>query len=117
MTSNQIDLEALKSMYGEDSVRELVEMSLGEAEKLVESLSQKIPQKDVDAVTRDAHQLKGMASTMTLTRIFEFSRDLEKAAKNQDWDNTAQLLSSIKECLADLEAFLRPVLSDSSKSF
>lgn len=116
MTS-QIDLEALKSMYGADSVRELVEMSLGEADKLVEALSKNIPLKDVDAVTRDAHQLKGMASTMTLTKIFEFSRDLEKAARSYDWDQTISLLESIKDSLADLEAFLRPVLSDPTATF
>ncbi len=112
MTSSLIDLEALKSMYGEDSVRELVEMSMGEAGKLVESLSENIPRKDIDGVTRDAHQLKGMASTMTLTKIFELSRDLEKAARVYDWDETMSLLQGIKGCLVELEEYLRPVLSD-----
>jgi HPt (histidine-containing phosphotransfer) domain-containing protein len=98
-------------MYGEDSVRELVEMSLGEADKLVESLSENIPAKDIDGVTRDAHQLKGMASTMTLNRIFELSRDLEKAARSYEWDETVALLESIKEALLDLQEYLRPVLS------
>lgn len=108
-TSSQINLEALKSMYGEESVKELVDLSVDEATKLVDSLGRNIPQRDIDEVTRDAHQLKGMASTMTLSQIFEYSRDLEKAARDGKWDQTNNLLGEIRRCLAELQEFLKSV--------
>ena len=108
MTSNGlIDLQSLKSMYGADSVQELVAMSMDEAGKLLESLARNIAVKDSAEVTRDAHQLKGMAATMTLTQIFELSRKLEKAAHDGQWEQTSTLLSEIQTAVHDLQAYLK----------
>ncbi|MBY0550579.1 MAG: Hpt domain-containing protein [Candidatus Obscuribacterales bacterium] len=106
-SSSQINIEALKSMYGEESIRELVDLSMDEAGKLVDSLGRNIPLKDTDEVTRDAHQLKGMASTMTLSQIFEFSRELERHAKDGQWVETDNMLAEIKRCLVELQDYLR----------
>lgn len=106
-SSSQINIEALKSMYGEESIKELVDLSMDEAGKLVDNLGRNIPLKDTDEVTRDAHQLKGMASTMTLVQIFEFSRELERLAKDGHWVETDNMLTEIKRCLTELEEYLR----------
>jgi HPt (histidine-containing phosphotransfer) domain-containing protein len=102
-----IRLDELKSLYGEDSVRELLELSLGEARTLISSLEIAVPAKNQQAVSADAHQLKGMAATMTIDRLAELSKELEFAAKDNIWDDSPRILSDISKTFIELEQYLK----------
>lgn len=107
-SGNQIiRLDELKALYGEDSVRELLELSLGEARTLIDQLEKGIPAKDARTVSADAHQLKGMAATMTIDRMAELSKKLEFAAKDDVWDDSPQLLADISKCFQELQDYLK----------
>ncbi|MBX9568517.1 MAG: Hpt domain-containing protein [Candidatus Obscuribacterales bacterium] len=100
-------MDELKSLYGEDSVRELLELSLGEARTLISSLEIAVPAKNQQAVSADAHQLKGMAATMTIDRLAELSKELEFAAKDNIWDDSPRILSDISKTFIELEQYLK----------
>lgn len=112
MSSKEIiRLDELKSLYGEDSVRELLELSLGEARSLISSLEQAVPAKNAQAVSADAHQLKGMAATMTIDRLAELSKELEFAAKDDIWEDSPRILSDISETFKELEHYLKTTMA------
>ncbi len=111
MSSDLINLDELKNLYGDASVRELLEMSLGEARGLVNELKAKIPARNSSAVSADAHQLKGMAATMTMNRLAELAHKLEISSKSQNWDECDTLIVSVDACFGELEVFLKKVLA------
>lgn len=110
MTDAPINLDELKALYGEDSMKELLEMSVKEFRTLVDSLKKSVPGKDSAAVAADAHQLKGMSATMTMTKVAELAYKLETVAKSQNWENSADLLAGIESCLAEIEELIARVL-------
>jgi|688.fasta_scaffold816640_1 HPt (histidine-containing phosphotransfer) domain-containing protein len=110
MKSDLINLDELRNLYGEDSVRELLDMSLKEARGLIDGLRSSVPRHDASAVGQDAHQLKGMSATMTMTRVADLSYKLEQCAKNDAWDDSQSLLQNIESSFAELEEFLKKTL-------
>lgn len=109
MTSGNeiIRLDELRALYGEDSVRELLDLSIGEARSLISQLQKGVPSKDQRTVSADAHQLKGMAATMTIDSIAELSKKLEFAAKENVWDGSEKILADIVLRFNELEAYLK----------
>jgi HPt (histidine-containing phosphotransfer) domain-containing protein len=106
MESDLINLNELKSLYGEDSARELLEMSLREGRGLLGALKKGVPARDMNSVGADAHQLKGMSATMTMTRLADLSYKLEMSAKSQTWQDCDSLLEKIEASFAELEQLL-----------
>lgn len=104
MTADLINIEELKTLYGEDSAKELLEMSLSEARTLIDSLKKSVPQMDAAAVGADAHQLKGMAATMTMVRLSELSYKLEQCAKTKIWDGAGEILQGLESCFAEIQS-------------
>lgn len=104
MTTDLINIEELKNLYGKESAMELLEMSLGEARSLIDSLKKSIPEMDFAQVGADAHQLKGMAATMTMMRLSELSYKLEQCAKNKSCEGAEQLLESMESCYQEIVA-------------
>ncbi|MBX9687419.1 MAG: Hpt domain-containing protein [Candidatus Obscuribacterales bacterium] len=111
MQSDLINLEELKNLYGEDSVKELLELSLSEARGLIDGLKGSIPRQDANAVAADAHQLKGMSATMTIQVLADLAYKLENAAKSNNWAETESLVKEIENRFGELELFLKSVLN------
>lgn len=111
MENELVNLEELKKLYGEDSVKELVSMSLKEAGTLIEGLRKSVPARDASAVCADAHQLKGMSATMTMSKVADLAYKMELCAKSQTWDECETLLQSVESCFAELEIILSKVLA------
>lgn len=110
MKSDLINLDELKALYGEDSVRELLDMSLKEARGLIAGLKSSVQRHDASAVGQDAHQLKGMSATMTMSRVADLSYKLEQCAKTNTWDDSQSLLQNIESSFLELEDFLKKTL-------
>ena len=110
MESDFINLDELKSLYGAESAKELLEMSLREGRTLIASIKKSLPARNVDAVGADAHQLKGMSATMTMKHLSELSYKLELSAREQTWTDCESLLAQLEAGFGELEQIL-------SKSF
>lgn len=110
MKSDLINLDELRNLYGEDSVKELLDMSLKEARGLIDGLKDSIPKQDASVVGQDAHQLKGMSATMTMTRVADLSYKLEQCAKTGSWTESQSLLQNIESSFVELEEFLKNTL-------
>jgi HPt (histidine-containing phosphotransfer) domain-containing protein len=111
MDSDLINLNELKSLYGDDSAKELLEMSLHEGQDLITALKKSIPARDTASVAADAHQLKGMTATMTMTRLSELAYKLELSAKSQTWEECDSLVVMIDACFSELAQFLSKVFA------
>ncbi len=109
MESELINIDELKNLYGEETVKELLDMSVSEGKGLIESLKSSVPARQADAVVADAHQLKGMSATMTMSRVAELAQKLERSAKAQNWDESETLLKDIEALFLQVEEFLRKV--------
>lgn len=111
MENDLINLDELKTLYGEESVKELLEMSLKEARGLIAGLKTSVPAKDASAVGSDAHQLKGMSATMTMNKVADLSYKLEQCAKSGSWTESANLLKNIELSFSKIEEFLRKTIA------
>lgn len=111
MESDLINIEELKSLYGDDSVKELLEMSLNEGRALIEALKENVPKQNGAQVAADAHQLKGMSATMTMNRVSELAYKLELCGKSQTWQESDVVLKDIDKLFKELEEYLQKVLA------
>lgn len=111
MASDLINLDELKSLYGEESTRELLEMSMSEGRGLITALRKSVPARNADSVSADAHQLKGMSATMTMSKVAELSYKLELHSKSQTWQECDSLIESIDSCFSEVEQYLKSVLA------
>ncbi len=111
MDSELINLDELRSLYGEDSVRELLEMSLKEGRTLIDSLKTAVPAKNAAVVAADAHQLKGMSATMTMNKLSAEAYKLEMVGKNNSFDGSDVMLANIVSMFADIEQLVTKVLA------
>lgn len=80
------DLSGLNELYGRETVAELLEMSVKEARDLLCQIDTAITERDGRAVMAAAHQLKGLASTMTINDLAQISLELETSARQEQWD-------------------------------
>lgn len=96
MAEQLLDIKALEDIYGADTVKELLEMSLEEAGQLIGQIAEGISKQDARAVAQDAHQLKGMCLTMTMNEMSELSRQIESTAKEGVLAGTGELLSKLQ---------------------
>ena len=106
MTSDLINLDELTSLYGEESVKELLDMSIKEADALIATLKVAVPAQNAEAVAADAHQLKGMSATMTMRSLSELAYKLEMAAKSRSWQGSAEILAEIEARYAEIQKVL-----------
>lgn len=108
--SAPFDLQGLHDMYGEDTVAELLHMSVDEAGGLVQQITDAVEQKDSKQLMTAAHQLKGLASTMTINELAKLSFDLETAARQQNWTEVASTVTALEAEFKHLAAYVAEVL-------
>jgi HPt (histidine-containing phosphotransfer) domain-containing protein len=107
-----LDLDGLKKLYGDDTVKELLQMSVDEARGLLDQLDDGIKGKDSKSVAAAAHQLKGLASTMTIEQMATLSFDVENQAKQEQWDAVADTACNLKSLFQSFENFVTDVLKE-----
>lgn len=90
------DIEGLYEMYGKETVGELLQMSVDEARGLLDQIARGIKERDTKAVMAAAHQLKGLASTMTIDKLAKLSFELETSARQEQWDRIPETTSLLE---------------------
>lgn len=106
MKNGLIDFNELTTLYGRDTARELLEMSIKEGNTLIGQLRTSVPARRSGSVAADAHQLKGMAATMTMESVRDLSYQLEQCAKSDTWDSSEELLQKLILSFAELEKLI-----------
>lgn len=113
-TSVPFDLAGLNDLYGAETVSELLQMSVNEAGELLNQIHDGLTLHDSKIVMAAAHQLKGLASTMTINELARISMELEKAAKQEQWDSLSNLEIKLKEEFEAVAKYVSVVLAQQS---
>jgi HPt (histidine-containing phosphotransfer) domain-containing protein len=79
------NLKELVGLYGEETVSELLQMTLDESVGLLKDIAKGEANHDANLVMASAHQMKGLALTMTMTKLSAVSLELETAARQENW--------------------------------
>jgi HPt (histidine-containing phosphotransfer) domain-containing protein len=106
-TAKPFDIEGLNEMYGKETVAELLQMSVDEARGLLDQIGRAVQEHDSKSLLAAAHQLKGLASTMTIDRLAKLSFELESSARQEQWEHipdTATRLETEYKTVADYVA-------------
>jgi HPt (histidine-containing phosphotransfer) domain-containing protein len=81
-----------------------------ESAKLLEQLRAAVAQNDANGVERAAHTLKGALGSLAATAAFNVARELETAAREEDFARVKSLAAKLER---EIER-LRPVLEQFS---
>jgi HPt (histidine-containing phosphotransfer) domain-containing protein len=109
-----VDLRALHELYGRETTLELLTMSVKEARELLAIIWTGIPQCQEREVADAAHQLKGLSLTMTMADMSDLSLELEKNARQGNWEEAAALHARLVTCFAALESYVRTLPTTST---
>jgi HPt (histidine-containing phosphotransfer) domain-containing protein len=104
--SEPFNLAKLKELYGDDTVKELIEMSLDEARGLIADLDKGISERNSKVVAAAAHQLKGLALTMTIHSLNTISLAIEGEAHREDWERVAGKQVELKQAFNEFEQYV-----------
>lgn len=116
MTNSQsapFDLNGLYDMYGKDTVQELLQMSVDEARGLLVQIREGLDEKESKVVMAAAHQLKGLASTMTINELARLSLELESTARQENWESMEGTLGLLESEFAKVASYVSTVLTGS----
>ncbi len=90
------DIQGLYDMYGQDTVAELLQMSVDESRGLLDQMIEGTRDRDSKTIMAAAHQLKGLASTMTINELAKLSFELESSARQEQWDSIQDTLTRLE---------------------
>jgi HPt (histidine-containing phosphotransfer) domain-containing protein len=107
------NLQELNDLYGQDTVLELLQMSVDEGIGLLQQIRGGIETRDSKNVMAGAHQLKGLASTMTINGLAKVSLELETAARQEDWPAMPALEDRLKSEFEAVARYIATLLSGS----
>ncbi|HEY9792248.1 MAG TPA: Hpt domain-containing protein [Candidatus Obscuribacterales bacterium] len=110
-TKTPFNLNELIDLYGEETTFELLQMSVDEATGLLQQIHQGIDARDAKMVMAAAHQLKGLASTMTINSLAKISLELETAARQEKWENVPDAEQRLKTEFDAVAAHIATLLS------
>jgi HPt (histidine-containing phosphotransfer) domain-containing protein len=110
-TAKPFDIDSLYDMYGKETVAELLQMSVDEARGLLDQIARGIEQRDTKSVMAAAHQLKGLASTMTINNLAKLSFELETSARQEQWDDIPATTSRLETEYRQLADYVNEVLA------
>jgi PAS domain S-box-containing protein len=100
-----LDLESLKSMYGEESLNEILTMFIDEANQLISQMQDSLSAKDGKQLAAASHQLKGVGSSVSAMKLSDLSAELERKAKNSEWVDAETTLVDLSKELSRVTNF------------
>lgn len=90
-TQSAIDMARLNSTLGKDQAfqREMIELYLATTRPLLEKIAKALADEDSAACRRAAHEIKGASSYLAAMDMAANARNVENAAKIDDWESVA----------------------------
>lgn len=104
--------EALAQAIGRNDCCQVVDVFLGQARTLFETMRQEVADGDPETLARAAHTLKGSAVNLGALRLTELSGELVALARNEDRAGFRRLLSEVEGACRELGKELRRVLAE-----
>lgn len=93
-----LDLEKLARQYQRSgALAEMVALFQNTAPKRMGELEQAVAQGAVDQVRRTAHALSNLIGPIWATEALKYSRGLENAARNGDWEGISRLQQALQK--------------------
>lgn len=108
-----VDINVLKSLVGNDQViiKEFLQDFLRDARKITEQLQSVVADDKADEAKFAAHKLKSSARSIGALALGEWCAQMEVAAKQGDAEKLARLLLGLKQELAEVESYIKKVLT------
>jgi HPt (histidine-containing phosphotransfer) domain-containing protein len=110
-SAKPFDIDGLNEMYGKETVAELLQMSVDEARGLLDQIDRAVQDRDTKALLAAAHQLKGLASTMTINNLAKLSFELESSARQEQWDDVPETAQRLETEYRQVAQYVAEVLA------
>jgi CheY-like chemotaxis protein len=95
-------IESLREIGGDEFVAEVIATFLGDAPALVSALRTTHEQGDTEGLRRAAHTLKANGQTLGARRFSELCQELERRARGDELNDTAEIVDRIEREYAGL---------------
>ncbi|SFE97848.1 PAS domain S-box protein [Alteribacillus iranensis] len=106
-----ISIDSLIERYGEEEmVYELLEMFLSTTPDVLKQLNEQIEEKEAQKTAETAHSMKGSAAVLYAEHFTELTKEIEYAAKQQDWIAVHELFGQLKQHYQDIETYVKQYL-------
>lgn len=104
LTSTTIDMNRLHEIFGDDSalIQQFIQVYITATETLLLEVAETMRAKDVVAVKKALHTLKGSSGNCGVTKIYQLAKQAEQAVLNQEWDVAEKHLKEIQDVFAIL---------------
>lgn len=103
-----MDLKAIGEDLGleEAEFLEIVELFLETAEMDIQRLKEALASEDTQTLSEAAHSLKGSAGNLGFTEIYQLSKEIENATRENALSGVGPLLESITELKETIQSAL-----------
>jgi PAS domain S-box-containing protein len=105
-SSAPIDIETLKSRHRLEDIRRLFSLFLRDIPPQIEELQESVRKRDSAAVTRIAHGLKGVMSSLAAGKMRDICLAIENAGRQQSWELAETLLDQLLAATKETEDFI-----------
>jgi CheY-like chemotaxis protein/HPt (histidine-containing phosphotransfer) domain-containing protein len=110
-----LDMEQLESLYGKDSLQNILQSFLQEAESLLTAINIAASQRDLIELKTQTHQLKGLAAVMNVKKLEAICVSIEQDAKNYDWEAINKARQDTDEIFESIEKFISTILAKNNE--
>ena len=91
----------------EDALGDFIETYLENSPKLLASISQSLPNNDLEPIYHSAHQLKGGSGSIGAMQVFQIARQMEEKARNGESDGLDSLFTQLQAAYEQAAAELK----------
>jgi HPt (histidine-containing phosphotransfer) domain-containing protein len=110
---DDVALENLRDLGGDDFLREVIDAFLADAPGLVATLRRSLEEGSAEELRRAAHTLKSNGATLGAAGFAELCRDLEHRARAGELDGAGDLVERIEQDYVPLEEVLSALRTES----
>ena len=99
------DRARLREIFGDDAaaIQHVIDLALADLYRLVLALSASVAARDIGAIGRETHEVRGLASNLGITDVVEAAADLNLKAVGGDWQTAESTLEILRREVATLE--------------
>lgn len=94
----------------DDALGAFIETYLDNSPKLLQSISQALPEGDLETVFHNAHQLKGGSGSIGAMQVFQLAKEMEEKARGSVADGLESTLAELQSAYSLVEEELKTQL-------
>jgi len=103
-----VDMKEAMNRFGDDRefFKDMVQEFLNYVPEQMKILEEAVQSKDVSAVQKNAHSIKGAAGNLSAQKIFSLALSLENSDQDSDCTNAPSVLNDLKTEISHLKKFV-----------